>query len=164
MSENKCLEQVLDDIVGIEVYDLAECNMPVPVNVAVLEIIANVNTFPEQPLWSAWKSEGSDAMILDAATIKISSAANASGYIYTHSYSIPLDNACAIADAAVMKMQGKNLVLVCTHRDGERSMSAALPNATQTTIDEQLAKTDSVGIKIECKSLSPMIKLKAEEE
>ena len=152
-----CNEIILEDIVQVEVYTSDQISIPVPPNVNCVSFLEK-NKFLT-PLLKLALSYNSEVEMSDPATLKITTARQAAGLIYTHDLSIPVVNDRSKVRPYVNRLQGRDFHVICQHADGSRTFSYGLHNTTTADIDETMANNHTTNFKLKLLSVSGIITL-----
>ncbi len=157
--EQNCLEQMLNDVVLVELVPASRCNMMVPSQVHLIEIVEATGMIGTAALTIGMDvTDDVTGEMEDSPQLKQTEKREAAGVIVTHELQTAVIGGFEGVRAAVAALSGEDFNVVLTTDGGGRFMIYGLPNASQVTLTEtDVDKTSSLKVTVE--SMSHVIKL-----
>lgn len=155
MTNNECVETILDDIVRVDIYKASQSNVGVPRSIILHEVSLDAPFTGDPSLTLALNGDG--MRMQSVPTLKVSNGRQQSGNIYTHDLQANTNLSRKDILPVVDALQGVDCHILYTHVDGSRSLTYSLPNAFTIDVDESLNGNTTVTVKVKALSMSGLI-------
>lgn len=161
-----CNEQILDDVVRVDVVLASLCDLPVPFNVRLTEMVGTkvvegqiVDRIGAPGLSIAYNvQDGDDGEMESAPTLKQTDKQQAAGIVVAHDLQVPVTAGFEATRVAVEGLQTRHFHVVLTTQDGTRYLLYSLPNTSLLLLDEQDLNQKAT-VKMTLQSMSHVVRL-----
>ena len=157
---SSCSEYFLNDVVRIELFRSSDLQLSVPVTVPG---VTGVSVTPNAAalLTIAYSQDGDTTIQeIDAApTLKVTSALNVAGNLYTFDLQATIPGDIYKVREAERRLGTDDVAVVYTLADGRKKMSVPLPNTSKLNLDEQLGSSATHTLKVSVTSLNPLVEI-----
>ena len=161
-----CNEQILDDVVRVDVVLASLCDLPVPFNVRLTEMVCTkvvegqtVDRIGAPGLSIAYNvQDGDDGEMESAPTLKQTDKQQAAGIVVAHDLQVPVTAGFEATRVAVEGLQTRHFHVVLTTQDGTRYLLYSLPNTSLLLLDEQDLNQKAT-VKLTLQSMSHVVRL-----
>lgn len=159
MTNDDCLELVLDDLVKVEFYPLSACTIPVPLTLHDVASISGIAA-TGSPLLTLTMSDDGDGVMDAVPTLQIKDSDTIAGRTRQHTLQCIVNQGHKAVRQKAVSCANTDIVALLTFADDSQRTIIPLPNTSNFTVTEATgssAHTSTVAFVVQ--SASPLVEI-----